>query len=326
MNEADIRRIDITGSPEHPEGWIYRLGEDGVFVREAVFDSGKNDGDPAVLIQLTDLHFNLCTAADESDEEVMYTKQCRKWNADGVSARSAERAMRYAAPFDQTIVTGDSLDYLSKGAEELMRKYVFDADPNVLAALGGHDVTKQMQTGIRDKTPAAERYAELSRFWIHDISYVSRVIKNKVMAVVLDNGAHSYSEGQAGRLDADIRTAREKGYIMLIFQHEPVSTGDPADTDVPAIRRNDPWSYDLYNCLGHGASGATEAVYRLITENADVVRGLFCGHLHSDFYSEVKASYAAADGSVVKTVVPQYILTGNVYDGQAGHAMKITVR
>ena len=56
-----------------------------------------------------------------------------------------------------------------------------------------------------------------------------------------------------------------------------------------------------------------------MTHNADVIRGIFCGHWHSDFYTEILAE--TPDGK--KTVIPQYVLTGNMYD--KGHALIITV-
>ena len=60
-------------------------------------------------------------------------------------------------------------------------------------------------------------------------------------------------------------------------------------------------------------------IYQLITNNADIIAGGFCGHTHNDFYTEIKAKTASGE----ETVIPQYILIGVPYG--KGHALKITV-
>ena len=64
----------------------------------------------------------------------------------------------------------------------------------------------------------------------------------------------------------------------------------------------------------------TGQVYRLITSYGDVIKGIFTGHMHSDYYTEVQAT----DAGGIETYIPQYVLTGNFYD--KGHVLKITVQ
>ena len=148
------------------------------------------------------------------------------------------------------------------------------------------------------------------------------------MCVVLDNGASRYWDEQIPLLEADIEKARENGYVILIFEHEPICTRNPEETDVYPIRKNDTNNYDFSSRpIGNEkASGATLEVYNLITQNADVVKGVFCGHYHSDYYTEIIASYTDENGNKIDTVIPQYVLTATVYDGYAGHVLKITVK
>ena len=104
--------------------------------------------------------------------------------------------------------------------------------------------------------------------------------------------------------------------------HEPLSTGNSADTAVSSFHVDDPSSatFDFYTeGIGYNAGGATRQVYDLITNNADVIRGVFTGHMHSDFYTEIVAK--TADGT--QTTIPQYVLTGAFYDD--GAVMHITV-
>lgn len=322
------KKITILGSEEDLRTWIYKLEDSGLIVRETVINSGHKDGNIVEIIQITDLHINYCNEDDMKDEELAYTYQCRKWFADGGSIPAVQKVMEYAQNFDQTMVTGDTLDYLSQGAIELMYRHVWDKDPQALIALGGHDQLKQMQTGIKDKTPLEMRREVLQKNWKHDITYASKVLKDKVIVIALDNSNHKYVEEQATKLEADIQLAREKGYIILIFQHEPISTGNPEDTQFECIRKHDAKYFNFYDkCIGNDARDdkVTRRVYDMITGNADVIKGLFCGHLHSSYYSEVKGSFIDKNGIRRECAIPQPVLVSPVYDRCSGHVMKITV-
>lgn len=328
---ANEKRTTIVGDPSDPQGWIYQK-EDGMFVREARFQSRKPHTKPVRILHFTDVHLNWTNEQDLANEEVMYTKQCRKWNADGASVKALEKAMRYAEGFDQTVITGDVLDYLSCGAMELMDKYIWDKDPDVMVALGGHELTRQMQTGRPDMTALEDRQALLEAFWRHDMYYFSKVLGDKVMLIQLDNSCHKYWDHQVKKLAKDIGRARQNGWIVLIFQHEPISTGKPEDVDSICTLRESSGAGNTRNfyckyCVGHiGESDRpTREVYRLLTENADVVKGIFCGHSHSAYFMEVLGSYEDKDGNRHEAMIPQYVEEGLVYDNYVGHVMEITV-
>lgn len=321
-------KITITGSEGNLSTWMYRLGENGLMVREMIIDSGRNDNIPVEIVQLSDLHINYVNEKDLQDEELAYTSQCRVWNANGACVPVIEKVMEYATKYDQTIITGDTLDYLTEGAIELMKKCIWDVDPEALVALGGHDQVKQMETKLPEKTPLEERRAILRKAWKHDISYTSKIIKDKVLAIVMDNGNHQYYEEQVGKLARDIVLAREKNYVVLVFQHEPICTGYPKDGKKKAFKAYYHEYANFYDeCIGYDLStdSATTRVYKLLTENADVIRGIFCGHIHSAFYTEIKGSYMDENGIKKFRDIPQPILTPSAYDDYAGHVMKITI-
>lgn len=75
-------KIDIVGSSDDLNSWIYQLKDSGIMVREAVFDSGKG-GEPVP---------------------------------------NAVSCLEMASAADQMVITGDVLDYLSLGAMELMQE------------------------------------------------------------------------------------------------------------------------------------------------------------------------------------------------------------
>lgn len=315
----------ILGSPEDKSTCIRRFTDTGVFFREFSLDS-KKGGEPVEILQITDIHFNAFTEEDLKDEELALTKQFRLWNAGGDSVRSVKKTIPLAKYFDKTIITGDTLDFLSQGAMDMLHEHIWGVDPDILVALGGHELVKQMQTGERDKTPLSDRLAYLQKNWKHDIHYHSEIIGDKVLAVVLDNSQSKYLDGQYENLKADIERARNDELVLLIFEHEPISTGKSEDEALKAIIRYDPEFANLYsgNAIGstkRTADTATSKVYELITHSADVVRGIFCGHEHSAFYSEIKAF--TNDG--LRKDIPQVLLEGSPYNDQAGHILRITI-
>ncbi len=72
------------------------------------------------------------------------------------------------------------------------------------------------------------------------------------------------------------------------------------------------------------SNATTMEVYNVIVSNADVVKGVFCGHVHNHMYTEIKATYVDEHGATVNTVIPQYCVTANAYDN--GNTIKITVK
>ena len=317
------------GTPDNLDTYVYgNIGD--VYIRETVIESRKPDTDPVEIVQISDTHFNLVNEYDlaEANPSVMSTKIYRTWLANGSSQPNAIRAMEYARYSDQTVITGDILDYLSYGCKELTVKNLFRKDTDILACLGGHDITRVMQGLVADPTTYESRIEWLKTFWPHDLYYASKVVKEKVLCVVLDNGTGKYFEEQAVKLAADIEKARRENLVILIFEHEPLCTRNPEDHEIHPFLSYaaDGLTNSFDNdCIGkEGTSGATLTVYDLIRHNADVVRGVFCGHYHGDYITHILGSYTDESGNTVEKTIPQYILTANAYG--TGHVMKITVK
>ena len=305
----------------------YQLGAGGVSVREVVIETGDENAEPLEIFQVTDLHFNYCNDEDfeEANPSIMATYNGRKWLANGSSVPNAIRSLEYASQGDAIVITGDVLDYMSRGAIELTHKYIWDPYPNALIAFGNHEMTRRCQDNpvTPDPTSLESRYEFLQENWEHDVYYTSKVVKDKVMLIQLDNGSSRFWDSQIEPLKADLALAREKGYTVLLFYHIPLCTKNPNEAPLYPIRRNDTYEWDFsVNEIGNPSTtdAATLEVYDIITNSADVIKATFCGHFHSDYTTEIIAK--TADGT--DTVIPQYILTGNPYDG--GHALKITVK
>ena len=104
--------------------------------------------------------------------------------------------------------------------------------------------------------------------------------------------------------------------------HSPLSINNPSITTSFPIRRNDAGvvNFNSRLLIGSHSTGASKEGYDIITNNADIIKAVFCGHMHSDYYTQIHAK--TADGA--DRVIPQYILTGTPYD--QGHVMIVNIK
>ena len=324
----------LYGSPEYSaateeqfaNGEVFYTTASGMKVREIHIKGGANSAaSETTLGVITDTHINVVDPElDKYDPEVQYTNQTRTWCKNGATISNLEKAVGHASMYDGMIITGDIIDYLALGSLETVKRIAFDPYPDELYVLGGHDTTKNMETGFGDKLSLETRQEILRNYWPHDILYTSKVVNNNVMCIQIDNGQSRYWQEQVAKLEADIQTARDNGYIILLFQHEPVKAGDAADGAVSAYDDANQ-TYDFWqggNILKSNSNpdSATQQIYDLITANGDIIRGVFCGHIHYTYTSGIKAK--TADGADV--TIPIYINRSNAYDS-SGFVTKIVV-
>ena len=324
-------KIPFACTNPDPHYDIYTLGSTGQIISEITVDSGLGLDAPFTIGAIADLHFNVCNNDDRADEELSYTEKCRIWPEKLKWFAPAVKALDACEYCDAAVIIGDVLDYMSSGARDVVKREIISKHPDFMMAVGGHDYTKQMQTKIPDQLPLEERLDFIRAFWPNDIHYYSRPLGDKIVAVLLDNSQSKYLECQVDKLAADIARAREDGKIILVFQHEPMSSNNPSETCVKAVIANSGALSEVAigtNPTIVGAhlrsEGATPEVYDLITKNADVVKAVFAGHWHSQFYSEIVASYKI-EGEIVNTYIPQYVISGNPYY-QSGIINRITVK
>jgi len=311
-SKENRERIELGAYSKNTE--IYRTPT-GEMISEIRIDH-KNDGKPVILGVCADLHFNLCNDTDRLDEELAYTEKCRLWLAGGESAEQAKYSAEVLAKADAAVIVGDILDYLSSGTIGLMRSILAEPHPDFLLLLGGHDVTKQMQTGRPNRLPIAARLDILRPYWPNDLHYVSKRVGDRLMIIGLDNGQGKYLDCQLAPLERDLNIARSEGRAVIILEHEPICSGNPTDTDTPAVLQG-PGAREVMNFFtvpiirdDDTADATTREVYRRITANADVIRAVICGHTHSQFYGEISAT--TPDGTEVK--IPQYTVYANPYN------------
>ena len=314
------------------EGHLY-VEKGGLNIWDVTIDAGC---DEEVYIGLiSDVHLNYCNQQDmdEADPVLMSTYKNRKWCANGETVPKLRSCLNVLSDADRIVANGDIMDYLSKGCMELIEKELWDKVPDVIANVGGHEFCIRMQGEVEETLSYEERVEIIRNFWHHDIDYVSALVKDKVMLIAMNDDRATITSKQYDLLEADLKIARDNGYVVLIFVHEPFRTGNPLEetyTEDMALLVGDENGFpkkffDGYTC-GYKMVGAKEcdeitmSAYNLIINSADVIKGIFGAHFHSDIYTEIIAK--TKDGE--NTVIPQYIHTASAYDN--GHLMRIIVK
>ncbi len=332
MKQLAVKETIFQGEKQ---GHVYYEAETGVSVHDVVIDAGI--GDEVFIGHISDIHFNYCNQQDmdEADPVLMSTLQHRVWLANGVTVENCRRCTALLDDADQMVFNGDTLDYLSHGSMELMQQEVWDKFPDAIATIGGHELARCMQGTVPETTTRAERIETVRAFWKHDIDYVSRLLKDKVLVVGLNNDLWSVNAHALECFKADVALAREKGYIILLFAHEPICTCDPADEEVTAEHPSVLMPGDLSGFpkdFCHGVTRGnpmvgspkcdetTNAFYEVLVNSADVVCGFFAGHWHNEMYMEILAK--TGDGR--DAVIPQFVKTASAYG--KGNVMRILVK
>lgn len=316
--------------------------EGGLIVSDVTIDAGLGE-DGATIMQLSDLHFAYLNEQDlkEANPTLLSTYERRRSNPDHM--RRCRRALEYAAIADQVVVTGDGIDYLSHGNVEALYTEVWDRYPDALITGGNHEYEQQMLGTVPDIYTMEEKMAWVKRVWKHDYEYATDRV-GKVLLIALDNGRrcaddkyYGFATGSAEKLEADLKTAKENGYAVLLFMHVPLYTRNPKETDVlchfvndltnrfdtPNRRTIDFCHNPVRDFCGHDGmdpSGETAKTFRVITNYADVIKGIFNGHTHGAYYTEIVAKTTTGEDAVI----PQY--TMNPSGCYNGHVVKITVK
>lgn len=297
---------------------FYSLSDTGQIILEVNIETNLG-GETVEIAHLTDIHINYCEEEDFKDSETAYTYQKRLWLNNADSLLSLERSLQVADCCDQTVITGDILDFLSVGARNLTVKHIFEHDSEVICTLGGHDLKKQIETGLPEQLSLEKRYNIVKSFWCNDVTYHSKIIKEKVIIVALDNSQGKYIKEQIPLLKRDIEKARKENKIILIFQHEPVYTANENDFEVKPMwaRQKEKYNFLNVSCGHPNCDKDTKEMYNLICDNSDIIKGIFCGHLHEFFYTEVKTKNG---------YIPQFVCPANPYNNRVGIVGRIIVK
>ena len=323
-------KITLYGNSSDKRTWIYTLGNGGTRIREVEISNDTIPGDdPVTIVHMTDFHFNFMNKKDllSGNPTLLSTWKNRTFNKNGtVTPAIAAKVLEYAAYVgDQIVVTGDSMDTLSFGSASVMQKLIWDKYPGTLVTAGNHEWAQNFEGNYPETLSWEHRANLLENIWAknHDLYYTSKVIKNKVMVIQMDNGSSKFWPQTVEPFTRDLALAKEKGYTVLIFMHLPLKTENRTDAAAVSLDGTSTQNFatGARYVGGSSSTGATKTIYDLITNNADIIAGIFTGDAHQDFYTEI----VAKTSSGVDTVIPQYVLHFS-QASSGGTAIKITVR
>lgn len=335
----------VRGSEADKNTWIYQVNSSKLLVREADIDLGGDN--ELVLTHTTDWHIIAMNDVDYADTQIATSYNQRK-TAFTDGPKNAREAMKFGNFYGKTIITGDVTDFLSYGSFDCVNSVIGKSD--VIVGLGNHEFRKVWYGSYIDTQDINERYANTQKNWKNNIFYHSEIVNDKVMLVYIYNSAGAdtqkyYTEAFTAKdalgnektdtvdnfFAGDLAIAKKNGYKVLLFQHTPTSTGKEEDASIKAILENFNDSStkvvtkNFYNLSGHADNDTDmdRKMYQLITENADLIKGIFNGHVHAHVYSEVKAK-STPESTEYDAVIPQYTNSLNAYG--YGCVTKITVK
>ncbi len=247
----------------------YTVNSSGVAVRELNIDSGLNDGETVQIAMITDSHLT---------------------NNDALISKLINSL--YCADFaDQIILGGDNIESSSNVSDvKLLQQHVFDKYPDAISIFGNHEL-------FYGDAVANRNYLE--NLWPHDTKYISKLIKNKVLIVALDDNESYFTNDQCDKFEKDIKLARENGYTLLFFHHVRINVLDD--------------------------SGANKRMKDIIASNGDVIKALFAGHNHKDLVYEISSLYKDSNGNTVSRTIPCYVLEACSNTKRNGNVLYINI-
>ncbi|MBR3961461.1 MAG: metallophosphoesterase [Clostridia bacterium] len=316
--------VDYLGKASDSKNHVVKDNNTGVYWRYLTFN-GLKAGETVNIMQFSDMHLVDVNSEDLKNPITASVYKEHSKSKSGMGLTGLQRIVEYPKYFTATVGTGDNFDYLHLGALEYYKKNIFTI-PNSLFTLGNHDVTYNNNGLVSDNTTIESRYDLLSSYWPHDVHYASKIVKDRVMLIQLNNAESKYFPEQLTKLEADIKKAREENLIVFVFQHMPISVNDVNQSRVNAISQGDqPENFRKTLIGGNKFVGddTTMQVYNMLIGNCDVIKGIFCGHMHADFYTEIHGSYMK-DGQKVDAIIPQIVIESN--QEMNGFGFAITVK
>lgn len=346
----DIPYEEIT-EHQFAQGKNFYISNAGPVVREIHIEHTNPNVKSSVFGVIADAHINRVdrNGKDKYDAEVMFSY----WTRPGFSQKWVTEAFLNAtkliSTYDTFILNGDTVDYVTYGTLDYIKEKVLDKYDNCIFSMGNHEPVKNMQTYIPD-IDCDRNHRQLYEYFDKELlNCHTTLLNDSILLMTFNNGSYyRYNQEQYDKLKEAIALAREKGYIILMFQHIMISTGNPEDTHVKSLSQGfgdsctHPDGRNYYNFSSTPVTGSkydfqinmhtpnddlNDEMYDLITQNTDVIRGLFVGHNHRCDYMEILPRNCnreiIKDGS--KPTIPVHNIDSNPYDGELGNVMKVVV-
>ncbi len=347
-NSADVQYTESTVyTKDNPNGIIRNtdtsdsfgtLGN-GTKKRVVTINTGL-DVEQISVGWLSDIHLNYINKTDieQALPNILAGYRGRSWLRGGEGLTTSVNTINYTTRmFDRTVVTGDIVDYLSNGSLLATRNLIAkkSVNNNILMSTGNHEFAETAQTdtpGLPNNYTLAQKYGFLQDSWAHDVYYHDEVVYKadgvtpNAHIVTIDNGLLAYADGTAEKLAATIAEAKKTNTPIFIFQHVPIQTGNPNETNVwftggqslyfGTAENNNGGSINMVTTGGYcdaGKSADTAATLELIRKNSDIIKGVFNGHEHENMYTEIPAW--DENGNVIEgKYIPQFTASASAYN------------
>lgn len=170
-------------------------------------------------------------------------------------------------------------NFRSETNVNIFKKYFLEQFKDTLCVVENHD---------RYSADFNENDEYIKSIWPHDTMYYSKIVKDKVILVGVDNSYETFYPEQCEALGKEIENAREKGQIIIFVCHIPLN---------------------MLDC----SSGVNKQMYDLLLSNTDVVKLALAGHAHGDSKTMV--------GNL-----PVYTLEGTGHDRMNKNVLIITIK
>ncbi len=317
------------GAPSYDAFAYISTGNGGIAYKRTVWLGNTGIKETVNLGWLSDVHFNYVnqTDVDKQVTNALSSYRGRSWLRDGTAINNAISQINYVSKrYKKTVITGDMVDYLSYGSLFTTKALIADKSINgsILMTTGNHEFAEWCQNDapVEGKMTLLEKYEKLSAAWSNDPTYYAEILKtskgaDNAMIILLDNGQSSgkYADGTAEKLQASIDIAKEKNIPVFIFQHVAMSTYNNTEKKVyyaggMDLRFGVESDKNYYDMTAYNTKGGE--VFKIIRQNSDVVKGIFCGHEHAQMYTEVTALDENGD-IIPDKFIPQFITSASAY-------------
>ena len=325
----------------------YEMKETGTIVVEVDIEGVRPGNRPVEIVAWGDNHLKLANDEDRKSDNIIEAFRRRgQANPPERGSQSLAREMELVPIYDAAVILGDNVDFFSYGSYALWDRMVRDVGADPLVVIGYHDyVTHTINRRPQSEMPPEVTMPVCRAHVPNDVTYATKLVDDRVLMVGVDtsrNGNYYNRDGIAEKLAADVKRARQNGWTILLFQHEGVylntwTKGADGQYDREADRevcnRHTMTGERFMNYQGfadilldpkkqgYGQVIGTRKAYEVIFNNADVIRGVFHGHVHANYATWIQAK--TPDGA--SRPIPQYSCAGSVFFDN-GWVFKINVK
>lgn len=270
---------------------------EGLVVKETEINIGIKK--PVTIARITDSHLAYVNGADNATaREQASTRYPYFANND----LKLQRCVNYANALGVDLVafTGDIWDFFSVGNLEKFKSATSVLD-DFIYTVGNHDDVYVVGGNLPTADERAFMHKNIANYVKGDLSFDTRQV-GQITVVTMDNSRYSFSDEQVQKMKAEIA----KGRPMLLMMHAPLYT----ETLYQKASTNNETGYIMPSVSK--ATGSTKEMLELINNNPNLIKGIFAGHMHYDFVSDLDCG------------IKQYMLTVSYSGG--GTVEIITVK